>query len=101
MWVFVGLALVVAVLIGVFASSLASKSPDGLEKTAQTRGFAGKADSARPGVLNGKTATGISRLMGVLITLAAALLLGLAAYGIGRVWGKKDDPGTGTPVNET
>src|SRR5665647_3663251 len=105
LWIFVGLGLLVAVLLGVFLSPFASSSPDGLDKTAQDKGFAKKAEETKPAwdhaplkdysvssVKNEKASTGLSGLIGVLITLAVAVLLGLAIYGVGRLRGKKDDP---------
>jgi hypothetical protein len=102
----------VAVILGVFISPFASKSPDGLDKTAKEKGFAKKAeetkpawthspmaDYAIPGIKNEKASTGLSGFLGVLITLAVAVALGILVYGMGRVWGKKDD--TGTPLSET
>jgi cobalt/nickel transport protein len=112
LWIFAGAALALAIVLGVVVSPFASKSPDGLDKTANEKGFAKKAEEARPawthspmadyavpGVKNEKASTSLSGLFGVLITLAAALVIGLAVYGAGRLFGKKDDPGT--PISET
>jgi hypothetical protein len=104
LWIFVGAALVVAVILGLFVSPFASKSPDGLDKTAEEKGFANKAqpsahspmkDYAVPGVANHKASTGLSGLIGVLITAAAAALLALAVYGIGRLGHGKKTPAQG------
>jgi hypothetical protein len=112
-WIFVGLGLLVALLLGLLVSPFASKSPDGLDKTAESKGFAKAAEEAKPawdhaplkdysvsGVKSEKASTGLSGLIGVLITLAAAVLLGLAIYGAGRLRGRKDDPDTGAPLSE-
>lgn len=113
LWIFVGSALVVALILGVFVSPFASSSPDGLEKVAEDKGFLEKAeetepawehspipDYAVPGVKNERTATGLSGLIGVLLTAAVAAGLGLAVYGLGKVW-SKNKPGSGTPLSET
>jgi cobalt/nickel transport protein len=114
LWLFVLVALAVTVILGVFVSPFASKSPDGLDKTAEDKGFVKKAeetkpawdkspmkDYAIPGVKNEKASTGLSGLIGVLITLAVALTIGLLVYGLGRLWGKRGDPGAGTSISET
>ena len=114
LWAFVGIALIVAVILGVFVSPFASSSPDGLDKTAKEKGFVEKAedtkpawshspmkDYAIPGVKNEKASTGLSGLLGVLITVAVAVVVGLLVYGLGRIWKKKDDEGSGTPLSET
>jgi cobalt/nickel transport protein len=114
LWAFVGVALAVAVILGVFVSPFASKSPDGLDKTAQEKGFVNKAEEAKPawdhspmkdyaipGIKNEKASTGISGLVGVLITVSVAVALGLLVYGLGRLWKRKDDKGTGMPLSET
>lgn len=110
LWIFVGAGLALAVILGLVVSPFASKSPDGLDKTAEQKGFVNKAappansplkDYAVPGVSNEKASTGLSGLIGVLITAAAAALLGLAVYGIGRLGHSKKDAGTGTPLSET
>jgi cobalt/nickel transport protein len=97
LWIFVGAALVVAVLLAVIVSPWASSSPDGLDKTAEEKGFVEKAEQqepawrhspipgyAMPGVKNEKVATGLSGLVGVLITLAVAVAVGLLALGLAR-----------------
>lgn len=114
LWIFAGAALIVAVILGVFVSPFASKSPDGLDKTAEEKGFVNKAeetkpawdhspmkDYAIPGVKNEKASTGLSGLIGVLITLAVAAAVGLLVYGIGRLWNRKDNKGTRIPLSET
>jgi flagellar basal body-associated protein FliL len=102
LWIFVGAALVVAILLGVFVAPWASSSPDGLEKVAKDKGFMKKAeeenpawkhspmkDYAFPGVKSDKASTGISGLVGVLITLAAATAVGLLALGLNRLHKRK------------
>jgi len=114
LWAFVGVALMVALILGIFVSPFASKSPDGLDKTAEDKGFVEKAeetkpawehspmkDYAVPGIKNEKASTGISGLMGVLITVVVATAVGLLLYGLGRRWGKKHETGSGTPLSET
>lgn len=113
LWIFFCFSLVVAIILGVFISPFASKSPDGLEKTAQEKGFVKKAeetkplwshspvkDYAIPGVKSEKASTGLSGLIGVLVTLAVALVIGFLVYWLGRIWGKKDT-GAGTQISET
>ncbi|MBK5092103.1 MAG: PDGLE domain-containing protein [Actinobacteria bacterium] len=102
LWIFVGVGIVVAVLLGVFVAPWASSSPDGLEKVAEDKGFIKKAeeekptwthspmkDYAFPGVKSEKASTGISGLVGVLITLAAATVIGLLALGLNRLHKKR------------
>ncbi|HEY5531868.1 MAG TPA: PDGLE domain-containing protein [Candidatus Anoxymicrobiaceae bacterium] len=114
LWIFMGAALVVAILLATFASPFASKSPDGLDKTAHDKGFVNKTKEAKPasghspmqdyavpGIKNEKTSTGLSGLFGVLITVAVAVVVGLLVYGLGRIWKKKDDEGSEIPLSET
>jgi hypothetical protein len=111
-WIFAGAALVVAILVGTFASPFASKSPDGLDHTAEAKGFAKKEakdawsyapmkEYAYPGIKSKGVSTGLSGLIGVLITLAVAAVVGLLLYGLGRIWKKKDDESSGIPLSET
>ncbi len=87
-WIFLGAALLVAILAAVFLAPWASSSPDGLEKVAEQKGFGSKAQEGKapaadyqlPGVRNEKASTGLSGLLGVLITLAVALALGALLY---------------------
>lgn len=94
LWLFIGAGLLVAILLGVFVSPWASSSPDGLDKTAEEKGFVEKAedtepawkhspmaDYAMPGVKNDKVSTGISGLVGVLITAAIMVALALLVGG--------------------
>lgn len=92
------IGLLIALAIGVFLSPFASKSPDGLDKTAEDLKFAavseGKEvvhslipDYAMPGVKNETLATSAAGLVG---TLA---VFGLA-YGAGKMMqGKKGNQG--------
>lgn len=115
LWVFVGAAVVVAVLLAVFISPFASSSPDGLEKVAEDKEFLKKAEENKPAwthsplpdyqvtaVKNEKVSTGISGFLGVLITLAVALALGVVVYRVGR-WRSKgateppSEPTMGSP----
>lgn len=80
--------LLVALLMVVFLSPLASTSPDGLERVAEELGFAQRViepmfqapipDYAFPGMANDKLATSISGLLGTMITFGAA-------YGLSRL----------------
>jgi cobalt/nickel transport protein len=87
---FVWIGLGVAILLALFLSPFASTSPDGLEKVAETKGFAEKAeglsfwkyaplpDYAIPWIKNAKVSTALSGLVG---TLAIFLIV----MGIGRL----------------
>ena len=114
LWIFVAAAMILAVLLAVFISPYASSSPDGLERVAEDKGFLDVAEETQPAwthsimpdyqikaVKSEKVSTGISGLIGVLITLAVAVLIGLVVYFIARKVGKKEDPGTGNPISET
>ena len=113
LWIFAGAALVVAILLAVFLSPFASSSPDGLEKVAEDKGFIRAAEETEPSwthsplpdyqvtaIRNERVSTGVSGLVGVLITVAVGVLVGLLALGLGRVW-KKSEPGPGNPASET
>lgn len=113
LWIFVGVALTAAILLGVFVSPWASSSPDGLEKVAEDKGFIKKAegekpawthspmkDYAFPGVKSEKVSTGISGLVGVLITVAVAVAVALLASGLGLLR-KKRKGAQEAPLNET
>lgn len=92
------IGLLIALAIAVFLSPFASKSPDGLDKTAETLNFAsvseGKEivhslipDYAMPGIKNESLATAAAGLVGTLV------VFGLA-YGVGKVMqGKKHNQG--------
>ena len=82
-WVGLGISL----LLALFLSPFASPSPDGLEKVAETKGFADKggswkhapfSDYAIPWIKNEKVSTAVSGLIG---TLAIFLIV----TGIGRL----------------
>jgi cobalt/nickel transport protein len=89
-YLFAGLAILFAVMLSPFAS----KSPDGLEKIAQDKGFAERGESAPvwrfaalrdyaiPGVHNEYAGTAIAGLLG------AALVFG-AALGAGKLIARK------------
>lgn len=82
--VFVAAGLLVAVLLGTFASPFASSSPDGLTRVAQDKGFlhqerlhAWQGSSpiegyALPGVGNERVATALAGLTGTLLVFAVA-----------------------------
>ena len=106
LWIFLGVAVVVALLLAVFVSPWASSSPDGLEKVAEEKGFLKSAEKVEPtwthspipdyavkGVKNERVATGLSGLIGVLITIAVAVGVGLLAYGLGRLLARKKGDG--------
>jgi hypothetical protein len=78
--------LLVAAGLGLFASGLASDAPDGLDKVAQDKGFAAEARQhlfengplagyAVKGVENERLSTGLSGLIGVLVTFGVGLAL--------------------------
>jgi cobalt/nickel transport system permease protein len=75
-WVLAGAGLAVALALALFGSPFASKSPDGLDKFAEERGFAeGKplwahapmADYKVPGVESEGASTGVAGLIGTLL----------------------------------
>ena len=79
------------VLLLVFASPWASKSPDSLEKVVRDKGLtstestaAPASDYKLPGVKNQATSTRLSALIGVAVTLLAAIGLGLLVTRLGR-----------------
>jgi cobalt/nickel transport protein len=87
---FVWIGLGIALLLALFLSPFASTSPDGLEKVAETKGFAEKGEDWKfwkyapltdyviPGITNEKVSTALSGLTG---TLAIFLI----ALGVGRL----------------
>jgi cobalt/nickel transport protein len=92
--------LLVAVGLALVVSGFASSSPDGLEKVAEDKGFLESArdhlfadgplaDYAVKGVGNERLSTGISGLIGVLVTFG----LGLAIFALVR--GVRSGGGTG------
>ena len=111
LWIFLGAALLVAVLLAVFVAPWASSSPDGLEKVAGNKGFLNKAeeekpawehspmkDYAVPGVNSEKASTGISGFVGVLITAVVMIGVALLAVGLGKLRKRKT---TVAPSDET
>lgn len=111
LWIFLGVALVIVILLAVFISPWASSSPDGLEKVAEEKGFSNKTetdkpawehspmkDYAIPGIKSENTSTGISGLIGVVITLGLMLAVAMLAVGLGRLKRRK---ATVTPTDET
>lgn len=100
LWIFMGVAVAVALLLAIFISPYASSSPDGLERVAEDKGFIETAEEYEPiwkhspipdyavsGVENERVATGLSGLLGVLITVAVAAAVGLAAVGLAKLVG--------------
>lgn len=80
---FVAAGLVVGLVLAVLVSPFASSSPDGLEKVAEDQGFAESAgehglagsplaDYGVEGVADERLATGLSGLVGTLLTFAVA-----------------------------
>lgn len=80
---FILAGLLVVIGLAVFVSPLADSDPDGLERVARTKGFAGSerehslsespvADYSVEGVSNDRIATAASGLIGVLLTFGAA-----------------------------
>lgn len=83
---FAGLGLLVAVAVAVLLSPLASRSPDGLERVAEDKGFLEKSEAAAvlpapapdytiPGVERDQLSTPLAGLLGTLITFGLALAL--------------------------
>jgi cobalt/nickel transport protein len=100
LWVFFGVAMLVAILLAVFISPWASSSPDGLEKVAEDKGFLEAAEETEPtwkhspipdygDAVGTKAAVGMSGLMGVLITAAVAIGVALLALGLGIITKKR------------
>lgn len=102
LWIFFGVAMLVAVLLAVFLSPWASSSPDGLEKVAEDKGFLESAEGTEPawkhspvpdyavsGIENERVATGLAGFVGVLITAAVIVLLALAVGGFSIVRKRK------------
>jgi len=92
MKLFTDLALALAVGLGTVVAPFASSSPDGLERVAAEKGFAGEGrdrdapipDYAFPGIENERVATGLAGFAGVLGVLA--LGTGLAFVARRRAW---------------
>ena len=89
--IFLLAGLLLALGLALFASPFASGSPDGLEKVAQDKGFSETADHglsdspvadyAVRGVDDKRISTGLSGVIGVLVTFA----LGLGLFGLMRL----------------
>ncbi len=92
---FVAIAFAVALILGIFISPFASESPDGLERVAEDKGFIQKAEETEqvwkhspipdyefPKVKNARIATGLSGLIGTIITVAVAVAVGLIPLAI-------------------
>jgi cobalt/nickel transport protein len=81
------IGLLIAIIFVLFFSPFASKSPDGLEKVAENKGFLHKCkvqevfkspipDYLVPGIKHKGVATAVSGLIGVLISFGVAFGLG-------------------------
>jgi len=92
--------LLVAIGLALFVSGFASSSPDGLEKVAQDKGFLETArdhlfadgplaDYTVKGIDNERLSTGISGLIGVLVTFG----IGMAVFALVR--NRRGDSGDG------
>jgi hypothetical protein len=84
-------AVACGVLLLVFASPWASKSPDGVEKVARDSGLKTSDNAAAPaggyklgGVKSKATSRRLSALIGVAVTLVAAIGVGLLMTGLGK-----------------
>lgn len=84
-----------AAILAAILSPLASSSPDGLEKVAETQGFAGKAvvllktlipDYLMPGVKNETLATILAALTGIAITF-------LVVYVVAKLLARRNSRG--------
>ena len=85
---FIWIGLGISLLLALFLSPFASSSPDGLEKVAETKGFAEKAkgssfwkysplpDYAIPWIKNEKVSTALSGLIGTLAIFFIAMGVG-------------------------
>ena len=100
-WIGLGVAIFLALVLSPFASS----SPDGLKKVAETKGFSEKAESWKlwkhapfsdysiPWIRNQKVSTALSGLIG---TLAIFLIV----VGIGKSMKKSQAKTCTSPLNE-
>lgn len=79
--------LLIAIALAVFLSPYASKSPDGLERVAEDKGFLHKGEGRNiiaspipdytiPKVKNEKLSTSLAGLVGVIITFSFVYLIG-------------------------
>jgi len=95
-WIFISVALLVAVLLAMLISPFASSSPDGLEKVAEDKGFLEKAEEQEPtwkhspipdyavgGIENESLATALAGVIGTVLTFAVGL--GLAKLIVRKV----------------
>lgn len=85
---FIFISLIIALILAIFMSPLASSWPDGLEKVAEDKGFIEEAleegvwkyspipDYAFPGVGSEVVATALAGLIGTLITITIGWLIG-------------------------
>jgi hypothetical protein len=105
---FILAGLLVTIGLAVVVSGFASSSPDGLEKVAEDKGFletardhlfvdSPVADYAVKGVDNERLSTGLSGLIGVLLTFGLGLGLFALVRGRGSRSGSKDSEPTRAP----
>ena len=112
LWIFFGVAMLVAILLAVFISPWASSSPDGLEKVAEDKGFMEAAEDTEPtwthspipdygDAVGTKAAVGLSGFIGVLVTGALAMGVALLALSLGHMNKRRAaEPDLGTPFHE-
>ncbi|MDD5448334.1 MAG: PDGLE domain-containing protein [Actinomycetota bacterium] len=95
LWIFLGIAMLAAIILATFVSPWASSSPDGLEKVAEEKQFLEKAEETEPswkhspipdygGEVGTRAATGLSGFIGVLLTAAVMVGLGFLVFSIGK-----------------
>ena len=90
LWLVIGAGIIIAILLGVFIAPWASSQPDGLERVAEDKGFLENAEETEPAwthspvpdyevprVGDSRWATGLAGLIGVIVTLLVAVVLGL------------------------
>lgn len=95
---FIIIAFAIALILGIFISPFASESPDGLERVAEDKGFMQKAEEAKqawkhspipdykfPKIKSARVATGLSGLVGIIITVAVAVAVGLIPFAIRKL----------------
>ena len=99
-WIFVAVALALAVGLATAVSPFASPNPDGLEKVAEEKAFLDEGklhslqedspipDYAFPGIDNERVATGVAGFVGT---------LGVFAIGLGIAWLARRRPDTAGP----
>ena len=81
--IWIPVILAVSIILALFISPMASKSPDGLERVARDSGFDSHAREGRgpfsqytlPGVTLAKASTALSGLMGTLLAFGTVFLL--------------------------